>query len=35
MVLDITYFSYGVGLVMAGFILGLCVKFVFSLVGRL
>lgn len=31
MILDVTFFGYGVGLVMVGWVVGLCVSIVFSL----
>jgi len=32
---DMTYFSNGVGLVMMGWIIGICASFVFSVIKRI
>lgn len=33
MIFDITYFGYGVGLVMLGWIVGICVRVVMNIAG--
>lgn len=35
MVFDVTYFGYGVGLVMLGWIVGICVRVVMNIAGMI
>lgn len=34
MLIDMTYLGYGVGLVMVGWFLGMCIRVVFTVIGR-
>lgn len=33
--IDIAYFGYGAGLVMLGWFMGICIKIVFSIFGKI